>query len=72
MKTNEGNNLEYDKEYYLVCYQNHEIDIGTSQELKLYKPYECVFHLGSKPNLFGRKIFESKNSAIEWCNEFKK
>ncbi len=65
--TEEGNALLYNKEYYICFFDNHEFDKNTNQEKELYKPYKCVFHHGTSPNLWGSKVFEELENANKWC-----
>lgn len=69
MLTEEGNVLLYEREYYICYFDNHECVKGISQERELYKPYRCIFHKGTRPNLWGAKVFEELQNANKWCAE---
>lgn len=68
MPTEEGTILYYEKEYYICYFDNHECLKGTGQERELYKPFKCTFHKGSRPNLYGAKVFEKIENAQKWCD----
>lgn len=63
--------IKYGKPFYIVCIKNQPINIGTNQELELYKPYRTILFFGAKINTFGLRLFQYKKDAIKFCKENK-
>lgn len=65
--TEDGIEVEWEVPFWIVCVKNHECNIGTKNELILYKPYKATVHTGAGMNTFGLKLFSTEELANEWC-----
>lgn len=66
MTTEDGKEVFYNTSFWIVVLKNHAFDIGTNQELELYKPYKAIIHNGAGINMFGRKAFSTEQAANDW------
>lgn len=70
--TEDGGKIYYGVPFYTVCFENHTINIGTSQERELFKPYKTFIYQGAGMNKFGLKLFSNLESAQKYCIENRK